>query len=77
MATILVADDDVVGRELSRVQLELGGHQMLEAADGAQALAIARTNQLDLVITDVLMPRMDGYDFVLSCANCRGPPHCQ
>src|SRR5438105_931328 len=64
MATILVADDDVVGRELLRTQLQLGGHRMLEAADGAQALAIVRAQPPDLVITDVLMPRMDGYEFV-------------
>ena len=40
------------------------GHRLLEAADGREALATARAEHPDLVITDVLMPVMDGYEFV-------------
>src|ERR1700686_2645148 len=45
----------------------LGGfqkHRFLEASDGAEALLLVRTHHPDLVITDILMPTMDGYEFV-------------
>src|SRR5262249_25664303 len=40
------------------------GHRLIEAADGAEALAAARAERPDLVIADVLMPTMDGYELV-------------
>ena len=39
------------------------GHRLLEAADGSQGLAVVHAEHPDLVITDVLMPVMDGYEF--------------
>src|SRR5579862_4879129 len=44
--------------------LQYGGHRLLQAGDGAEGLAAAKTVQLDLVIADILMPSMDGYEFV-------------
>jgi transcriptional regulator with GAF, ATPase, and Fis domain/CheY-like chemotaxis protein len=64
MATVLVADDKPTNREFLTTLLGYGGHRVLEAADGAAALAQVRTEHPDLVITDVLMPVMDGYEFV-------------
>src|SRR5919201_3519343 len=64
MATILVVDDHPTNREFLVTLLGYGGHRLLEAADGAEALAAARAEHPDLVIADILMPTMDGYELV-------------
>lgn len=64
MATILIVDDRLANREFLVTLLGYGGHRLLEAGDGAEALALAKTERPDLVIADVLMPSMDGYEFV-------------
>jgi PAS domain S-box-containing protein len=64
MATILVVDDRPVNRELFAMLLGYKGHQILEARDGEEALRSVRLNRPDLVISDILMPTMDGYEFV-------------
>src|SRR5580700_5586666 len=64
MAKILVVDDSPVNRELIAAVLRRGQHQVLEAADGAEALKLVRTDRPSLVICDILMPTMDGYEFV-------------
>jgi two-component system cell cycle sensor histidine kinase/response regulator CckA len=63
MATILVVDDRAANRELL-VILGDRKHRLLEAADGEDALRIARIERPDLVISDILMPTMDGFEFV-------------
>ena len=62
MATILVADDDRHIREVVRFALEHAGHKVLEAADGAAALAQVRERAIDLVILDIIMPEEDGIE---------------
>ncbi|HKU46768.1 MAG TPA: response regulator, partial [Burkholderiales bacterium] len=62
MATILVADDNRANREALAALLESAGHRVLRAADGREALARAQEARPDLVISDVLMPAMDGYE---------------
>jgi len=64
MAKILVVDDSPVNRELIAAVLRRGQHQVLEAADGAEALKRVRADRPHLVICDILMPTMDGYEFV-------------
>ena len=64
MATILVVDDLAANRKFLVTLLRSRGHQLHEAADGAEALDVARAEHPDLVITDVLMPIMDGYELV-------------
>jgi CheY-like chemotaxis protein/HPt (histidine-containing phosphotransfer) domain-containing protein len=64
MACILVVDDRFLNRHFLLSLLGYGGHRLLEAANGAAALEIVRAERPDLVITDVLMPHMDGYEFV-------------
>jgi PAS domain S-box-containing protein/diguanylate cyclase (GGDEF)-like protein len=64
VATILIVDDRPSNREFLTTLLGYGGHTLIEAADGARALELVRTLRPDLVITDILMPTMDGYEFV-------------
>ncbi|MBZ2207054.1 EAL domain-containing protein [Massilia soli] len=63
-ATILIVDDHVLNREFLRTLLGYGGHLLMEAASGAEALRLVRERKPDLVISDVLMPGMDGYELV-------------
>jgi len=62
MATILVADDSRANREALAALLESAGHTVVRAADGREALARAQEARPELVISDVLMPMMDGYE---------------
>jgi CheY-like chemotaxis protein len=64
MATILIVDDHPANRTFLRTLLGYKGHRLVEAADGAEGLAVAGAERPDLVITDILMPTMDGYEFV-------------
>lgn len=64
MAKILVVDDVADNRLLVVTLVTSQGHQPLEAADGAEALSVIRQERPDLVISDVLMPTMDGYELV-------------
>lgn len=61
MKRILIADDQASSRELVRTVLEHFGHQVIEAADGAEALAKARETHPDLVMLDLHMPALDGF----------------
>ena len=64
ISTILIVDDHVLNREFLTALLGYGGHRLLEAANGAEGLDIMRTERPDLIISDILMPNMDGYEFV-------------
>ena len=61
---ILVAEDDPEARELLKLLLGGADYHLLEAADGVEALELLRAEQPDLLITDIVMPRMDGYELV-------------
>jgi DNA-binding response OmpR family regulator len=61
MTTIMVVDDDPHIRELVRLFLERAGFDIIEAKDGAEALLILETAKADLVILDIMMPNMDGW----------------
>ena len=62
MATVLVVDDDPISRDFLCTLLGYRGHDTCEAADGDSALTLARQRQPDAVITDVLMPKLGGYE---------------
>jgi diguanylate cyclase (GGDEF)-like protein len=64
MATILVVDDHSANRKLIKAVLGDEAYRVLEASDGSEGLAKARVEHPDLIITDVLMPTMDGFEFV-------------
>lgn len=61
-ARVLVADDQEGGRLALQVYLEGEGYRVSTACDGEEAYALALDRRPDLVITDVLMPRLDGFD---------------
>jgi PAS domain S-box-containing protein len=58
---ILIVDDQPTDLKLLRAQLEAEGHVVFEAHDGVDALALLERQRVDAVISDILMPRMDGY----------------
>jgi two-component system cell cycle sensor histidine kinase/response regulator CckA len=64
MATIRIVDDLSANRQVLVALLRYKGHRLLEAEDGNQGLAVVQAEHPDLVITDVLMAVMDGYEFV-------------
>ncbi len=64
MATILIVDDRPMDRQFLITLLRYAGHRLLQAGDGEQALHLVAKERPDLVIADVLMPEMDGYEFV-------------
>ena len=63
-AVVLVADDSATVRAVARLPLEAAGHRVLEASDGAQALAVLAVEPVDVVLLDVEMPVMDGFQTI-------------
>jgi type IV pilus assembly protein PilB len=61
---VLVTDDDRMIRMLVRILLEKAGYEVLEAADGALAIELARRERPDLVLCDLMMPGMDGFETI-------------
>src|ERR1051326_6471913 len=72
MATVLVVDDDPGTRQLYSSLLGHFGHQVLEAGDGRVGLRMAKERKPDLIVSDILMPTMNGYDFVSSVRKLPG-----
>ena len=64
MRKILTVDDSTSMRQMVRATLQSAGYDVVEAADGEDALQFARDNAVDLVISGVNMPRMDGITLV-------------
>jgi len=66
MFHILVVDDDKNTRRLFRAVLENAGYTVSAASDGAEALDLMDSEHIDLVVLDIMMPNMDGYEFTKS-----------
>lgn len=64
LQNILVVDDEAKLRKMLRVYLEQEGYGVIEAANGRDALFIARSEKPDLIILDLMMPEASGYDFM-------------
>ena len=62
VATVLVVDDDPVIQKLLRVNFEMEGYHVLIASDGVEGLERARAERPDVVVLDIMMPRMSGLD---------------
>ena len=64
MAVILIADDEENIRAVLREYAEFEGYSVLEASDGMDAVRVAKSSRVDLVIMDVMMPKLDGFSAV-------------
>jgi CheY-like chemotaxis protein len=62
---ILVIDDEAAIRQLVRRILERAGHSVIEAPNGRKGISLLRERQVDLVITDILMPEVEGIETIL------------
>lgn len=60
--TILVVDDEANIRDLARLYLEKDGYKVILAQDGAQALKLAKENELALMVLDLMLPEVDGWE---------------
>lgn len=60
-ATVLVVDDDPLNRAMLSMSLGTLGHEVVEAGNGLEAIAALGENDIDVVLTDIEMPEMDGY----------------
>lgn len=58
---ILLVEDEENLRELLKYQLENAGYQVITAKDGLEALSLARKHNIDLIILDLMLPKLDGY----------------
>ena len=65
MFQILIVEDDKELSQLFQKVLEKNGYQVKSAPDGAQALEVLDKEYIDLIISDIMMPVMDGYELVL------------
>ncbi|MGX7111908.1 response regulator transcription factor [Gemella cuniculi] len=61
---ILLVDDEIEITEINKRYLEQAGYDVTIAHDGIEALAVFKKLKVDLIITDIMMPNMDGYDFI-------------
>jgi CheY-like chemotaxis protein len=65
----LVVDDDDLSREFVGIILGRAGYEVHEAPDGLTALDMCRTSNFEVVICDILMPRLNGLSFIRNLAN--------
>lgn len=61
---ILVAEDDIAIRDLIEINLSISGHSVITAEDGEEAKNLFDSNKIDLVLLDVMMPKIDGFQLV-------------
>jgi CheY-like chemotaxis protein len=64
LSTVMVVDDDAATRSLIRAILEIDGHAVVEAMHGGHALEIIGPNWPDIVVTDLMMPVLNGADLI-------------
>ena len=64
MAKILIVDDDVEDLEVIKTILIKDGHETVEAGDGAEALDLIKQNEFEMILIDIQMPTLSGYDLL-------------
>ncbi len=62
MATVLVCDDELMNRKVASKILKKEGFDVVEAVDGKEAITVLQTTKVDLILMDLMMPVMDGYE---------------
>ncbi|MGH9882092.1 MAG: response regulator [Pyrinomonadaceae bacterium] len=70
--SVLLVEDDRSLRRLIEIILERNGYQVTSAVDGVEAMKVALNSNLDIVITDAIMPNLNGYEF---CRFLKSTPH--
>ena len=65
MARILVIDDEELVRFTLKQALQKAGHEVLEAADGKDGVAVSKRSPVDLIITDIIMPEKEGVETIV------------
>jgi CheY-like chemotaxis protein/anti-sigma regulatory factor (Ser/Thr protein kinase) len=73
---VLVIDDDPGTRQIVTTNLTQRGYEVVTAATGVEGLRVARSQQFDLIICDLVMPDMDGYSVIAALNADFGSPHC-
>ena len=71
-ATILVAEDDADLRGVLTASLTRNGHRVIPARDGAEALAAIERDQIDLIVLDIVMPNIDGFEVLARLKEVKG-----
>ena len=66
MPKILLIDDEPIDRELASTMLQQMGYEIVEAEDGQKAQQILSQQQVDIILTDILMPEVDGIELILA-----------
>ncbi len=74
MPKILIADDEKMIRNVVREYAEFEGYETVEACDGMEAVKIAKEQDFDLIIMDIMMPRLDGYSAVKEIRKTKKTP---
>jgi DNA-binding response OmpR family regulator len=74
MASILLVEDDAALRHLFERMLVRDGHEVTMAANGAKALKLIETTPFDIVITDLIMPEMEGLSLLRELRKSASPP---
>ena len=69
--TILIVEDEPKNMTLTRDLLKISGYQTIEAVDGVQGVEKAKASKPDLILMDIMMPRMDGY---AACREIKADP---
>ncbi len=59
---VLMIDDEASGRKITKLLLERSGYQVLTAPGGEEGLVLAKAEHPDIILLDIMMPRMDGYE---------------
>ena len=72
MSRVLVVDDEPDVLLLCRLNLQQRGHEMLEAPDGSRALELARDRHPDVIVLDLMLPGMSGYDVLEALQRVEG-----
>lgn len=64
MAKFLVIEDNEMNMELVKFLVESSGHECLTAVDGTEGLELAKQNKIDVVLLDIQLPKMDGFEVI-------------
>ena len=74
-ARVLLAEDDRALRRFLEVVLQRAGYQVVTAADGLEAMKIALSTEVDIVVTDAMMPNLSGHEFCRFLRNSQTLSH--